>query len=271
MKAVILAAGRGTRIRSLTQGSPKCLLRFGDRTILDFQIDGLRQAGIREIALVVGHAAAEIADHVARRHSGGESRIDLVSNPEFASTNNMYSLLQARLWLGDEPFLCLNADILCHSRIFASVREARDDLAVVVDPGYREETTKVQITEGRVTALKKTIPRETADGTFVGVASFSRNGAARLFQHAGLMFSTGNFDLFVNDVLHDLCQRGSVVGVTYCGGSPWAEIDDINDWRFARDHVYPRIARCGWQPQGCPLPTPADREVPGQPSSARRD
>jgi hypothetical protein len=57
------------RIQGLTQGSPKCLLPFGDRTILDFQLDSLFQAGISEVAIVVGHAEREIVDHVARRRS----------------------------------------------------------------------------------------------------------------------------------------------------------------------------------------------------------
>ncbi len=60
MKAVILAAGFCSRIRSITNAVPKCLLRFGDRTILDFQIESLFDAGIETIAIVTGYGKEHI-------------------------------------------------------------------------------------------------------------------------------------------------------------------------------------------------------------------
>jgi NDP-sugar pyrophosphorylase family protein len=70
MKAVILAAGQGTRIRAVHGERPKCLIKVDDETILDHQIDGLSKAGIDEIAIVVGYEKQQIIRHV-RRRSGG--------------------------------------------------------------------------------------------------------------------------------------------------------------------------------------------------------
>lgn len=62
MKAVILAAGRGTRIQGLTRCVPTCLLPFEDKTMLDFQLDSLFQAGISEVAMVRSIGPARRSD-----------------------------------------------------------------------------------------------------------------------------------------------------------------------------------------------------------------
>ena len=101
MKAVILAAGRGTRIERVTQGKPKCLLAFGDRTILDYQIDALSAVGVSKIAIVIGHNGHCIVDHVRAAHRHRLGKLHFVLNPEFGRTNNIYSLWLARDWVGE--------------------------------------------------------------------------------------------------------------------------------------------------------------------------
>ncbi len=64
MKAVILAAGQGTRIRSVHGEHPKCLIEVDDTTILDHQLEALSMAGINEVAIVVGYEKEQIIAHV---------------------------------------------------------------------------------------------------------------------------------------------------------------------------------------------------------------
>ncbi len=242
MKAVILAAGRGSRLGSVTGGRPKCLLSFGGRTILDRQIDALLGAGVAEIALVVGHAKQQLIAHVHGRYEGEAGRISFIENPEYADTNNMVSLWLAREWLGDDPFVCLNADVLCHRGVVQRAVEARGDLVVLIDREYREETTKVRIEDDRVVALAKTITRANFDGTFVNIATFSAAGGRTLFAAAEEMFAAGQRNQFYNDVLHLLAGRGVAVGYEEIGDLPWAEIDDGQDLAYAQREVLPRIA-----------------------------
>ena len=68
MKALVLAAGRGARIESVTQGVPTCLLEFGDRTIFDCQIEALWAAGTSEIGIVTGHNRQCIHNHLNRTY-----------------------------------------------------------------------------------------------------------------------------------------------------------------------------------------------------------
>src|SRR5215468_3969020 len=104
MKALILAAGRGTRIRSVHGEHPKCLIRLTgtDSTILDQQICNLFEAGVREIGIVVGYEKEQIIEHVERTYARCLRRFHFIVNPIYAQTNNIYSLWMAREWLGDD-------------------------------------------------------------------------------------------------------------------------------------------------------------------------
>src|SRR4029453_18673731 len=104
---------------------------------------------ISKIAIVVGHAETEIVDHVAQHHPGKLPRISFISNPYFARTNNIYSLSLAREWVGKDGFVCLNADVLFHPGILLPALQAQDDLSIIVDWEFREETTKGFIKDGR--------------------------------------------------------------------------------------------------------------------------
>ena len=241
MKAVILAAGRGTRIQGLTGGVPKCLLPFGDKTILDFQFDNLFQAGISEVAMVVGHAEREIVDHVARRQFERLPWITFISNPEYARTNNIYSLSLAKEWVGDDAFFCLNADVLFHPGILLPALQTHDDLSIIVDWEFREETTKVIIQDGRVVKLSKSVSRQDYSGTFSNIARFSSHGARQLFAKIESMLREGRVDQFFNDALGQLSAEGTRVGFTETEGLPWAEIDDANDFHYAQTVVYPAL------------------------------
>ena len=87
MKAVILAAGKGTRISTITGGRCKSLLAFAGQTILDRQIDAAFAAGVQCLAIVVGHQKEQIIDHVGQSQAGRISKIAFIDNPDFAETN----------------------------------------------------------------------------------------------------------------------------------------------------------------------------------------
>src|SRR5215470_15477076 len=101
MKALILAAGRGTRINAVHGDHPKCLIRSDadGLTILDHQIDSLFEAGIRDIGIVVGYEKNQIIEHVSTNYRQYRSRFRFIENPLFATTNNIYSFWLAESWV----------------------------------------------------------------------------------------------------------------------------------------------------------------------------
>ena len=109
MRAIILAAGGGTRLRPLTNDLPKCLVPLGPQPLVDHQLQALRAVGVEDIVLVVGYLADQV-----RRHCGDSVRY--VENRQFATTNSIYSLYVARHELDADTFL-FNCDIIFHVRL----------------------------------------------------------------------------------------------------------------------------------------------------------
>jgi len=252
MRAVILAAGRGTRIEPVTHGLPKCLLSFGGQTILDWQVEGLRAAGISQIGIVVGHNGHQIVEQIGRTFANHPDFFHFIHNPRFATTNNIYSLWLAREWVGSDDFLCLNADVLCHPDILLPAVAAGGPASMIVDPEWRDETMKVVIRNGNVVRMSKSISRAEYSATYIGVTAFSGRVAAPLFDEIERMVAEGRVNEFFNAAVQRLIERGLRVGFTSTGGLPWAEIDDAADLRFARACVYPRLPRHtgAWIPHG---------------------
>jgi len=242
MKALILAAGRGTRIRSIHGDRPKCLISFEGEAILDHQIQGLFAAGIREIGIVVGYESEQIMKHVEARYRDSLHRFSFIHNPKFESTNNIYSLWVARDWLRGEAFMCLNADVLCDPDILMPAARTTAPISMIVDPEWRDETMKVITRDGRVVKMSKKIERPEFIGTYIGVTTFSLGIQREFFQALERLVSHGHVNEFFNVAVQELADTGVKVGFTSTAGLSWAEIDDPADLAFAREHVFPKLA-----------------------------
>jgi L-glutamine-phosphate cytidylyltransferase len=242
MKALILAAGRGTRIRSVHGEHPKCLISSDGEAILDHQIHALFAADIREIGIVVGYESEQIIKHVETRYRDHLHRFCFIHNPRFESTNNIYSLWVARDWLRGEAFMCLNADVLCEPDILIPAARTTAPISMVVDPQWRDETMKVIIRDGRVAKMSKTIPRSEFSGTYIGITTFSIGIQRDFFRSLDKLVAGGHVTEFFNVAVQELADTGVKVGITSTAGLAWAEIDDPADLVFAREHVFPKLA-----------------------------
>jgi choline kinase len=245
MKAIILAAGQGTRIRSAHGERPKCLIPF-DRTgwtILDQQIDGLFSSGAREIGIVVGYEKDQIIRHVTRNYRSRLHRFRFIENPAFAETNNIYSLWMARNWVKGSSFAVLNADVVFDPRILPSAMSSRAPITMIVDPAWRDETMKVVIEKDRVVRMSKQIGHHEFSATYIGITIVDAAANARLFDRIEDFVVRGEDRVFFNAAVQELTDEGLRVGYTETEGLPWAEIDDPGDLAFARLNVFPMLAR----------------------------
>jgi len=236
MRAVILAAGRGGRLRDVTGNRPKCLARIGERTLIDRQIRALRRCGIDTITVVAGFRAADV-----RRSCG--AGIDFVVNARYASTNSLYSLWLARDLLLD-GFVVLNCDVLFHDQLLRDLLSSRDEDALLMaaprGQSYGDEEMKISVRRGCVAEIAKTLEPDAADGENVGIAKFGADGARRLIAAMGELIDAEQrfawapraFKRFAQDQpLHAVGTRGL----------PWTEIDTPDDYRHGVEHVYPAI------------------------------
>jgi len=242
MKAVILAAGQGTRIRSVHGEHPKCLIEVDNSTILDHQLEALSMAGVNEVAIVVGYEKAQIINHVTSRKPSRIQRIHFIENPAFAITNNIYSLWLALEWLRGESFIVLNADVILDADIIDSAVRSNAPISMIVDPLWRDETMKVIIHGDRVMQMSKKISRERFSGTYIGITIFSKAIQAQFFHKMSALVSAGRVNEFFNIAVQELVDEGVHVGCTSTDGMAWAEIDDPTDLSFAQQNVFPQLA-----------------------------
>src|SRR6185503_15727159 len=174
MKAIILAAGKGTRLDGAAV-KPKCLVEIGGLTLLQRQIETLRDANIRKIVVVVGFGAESI-------RAACDSEISFVENKRFASTSSLYSL-----WLAGEHlvdgFVVLNSDVLFHPQLLSNLLDSAIDDALLISKTEHQasplgdEEMKVKLQDGLVVDISKEMDPLEADGENVGIVKFSAAGA----------------------------------------------------------------------------------------------
>lgn len=235
LPAVILAAGRGTRLGALTAERPKALLQVAGRALVARQITTLRTAHIAPIHVVTGFARETFADLL-----GGDVRE--IRNDRWATTNNLVTLATAGAAL-DCGFLLLNSDVLFHPGILAALIACPHPCALVVDNRgvLADEEMKVRFdAAGRLTAIAKTLDPGTAVGEYIGLAKFDADGARILRSAMAAMIAAGRTGEWYEGAFQAIASE-LPVRACFTNGLPWTEIDTPEDLAraeiLARNHA----------------------------------
>lgn len=189
MKALILAAGLGTRLAPITNTVPKSLVPVNGKPILFKQIENLHENGITDITIISGYKA----DVLEKAVHENWPEIKIIESVNYAVTNNMYSAyLGIKAMFSEDniapflisPFLMMNADVFYDVSIIKALLENPEPNLIVVDIGrYLEESMKVTEGHGRITAISKAIAPENALGCSIDVYKFGTDGGQAFFNH----------------------------------------------------------------------------------------
>lgn len=185
MLAILIAAGRGSRLMPTTENAPKCYAEIRGKRILDWTVDALREGGATEFCFIGGY----LMERVQRDYPNFLFR----RNEDWPNNNILESLMRAED-LMDRPFLTSYSDILFTSGVVSGLVASKDDIALGIDTDWREhykprtqhpphDAEKAITRDGRVQRVQRNIPYEDATGEFIGVAKFSTRGAAQLREH----------------------------------------------------------------------------------------
>ena len=176
-KAIILAAGPGSRLLPHTAHSPKCLTPIGGQPILRYQLAALRRCGVDDVVIVVGYLSDRIRDYV-------DSSVTLVENRDFAATNSSYSLWLARNHMR-QGFIHLNSDLLFEPELLRALLASPDENAVIVDRRVSagSDMMKAQMDGARILRMGKQLTTDAA-AEVVGPAKFGASGAELLIDNA---------------------------------------------------------------------------------------
>jgi len=205
MKAMILAAGRGERMRPLTDRIPKPLLEAGGKPLIQYHIEALRDAGFQELVINHAHLGAQLVEHLGSGEQLGV-RIRYSAEPEGALETGG-GIKRALTLLGEQPFLVVNGDIWTDYPYERLQREP-DGLAhlVLVNNPVHNPDGDFQLNGDTVTDKGK------RKLTFSGIGLY----------RPGLFAAVPDATFPLAPVLCDAMQHGQVSGEYYPG--PWIDI-----------------------------------------------
>ena len=227
MKALILAAGFGSRLRRLTRDRHKVLIDVGGAPLIDYPLQALISAGVTDIGVVVGHRADEVSDFLAGRYPF----VEIIQNQQFDGGNAL-SVLAGERFVGNNPFLVCMGDHTVSTEIVAPlVTETDDDCILCVDSmaslsSQVNDATRVLIDErGFIRSIGKELPRWNAIDT--GVFKM----APDVFRVIRLLSRVQGTNVTTTDVVTRMGEEGAYFSTRDVSGMFWADVDTFEDYQ----------------------------------------
>ena len=249
MRAIILAAGRGARL-SQSEGSqlPKCLLKFGQQSLLERHLRLLQAAGVEEVVLGLGFEHQVVEAELARLAAMGLPRAEIFINERFTlgSVLTVHVMAEAMRRGGD--VLLMDADVLYDERIMQALTAgAAPSNRILIDREFEagDEPVKVCVQGGIPVELRKQVAaglRYDTIGESVGFFRFDERAARRLADLVAGYVTAGREHLPHEETMRDLIlERSQVFRIMDVTGAPWIEIDFPADVERAATEVLPQL------------------------------
>lgn len=231
MKALILAAGLGSRLAPLTNDRPKSMVAVCGKPILEKQIENLLANHITDITIVTGYKSEIIEQMVSEKYPF----IHIIQSVDYMNTNNMYSAYLAHDVMKGEAFLMMNADVFYDESVITELMKPQYENAIVTDIGsYNEESMKVIVKDDAIVSISKQITPDEAYGNSIDVYKFSAEGGQVFFDICeDYIVKKQEVKLWSEVALNDALQRATFTVCPLKGR--WLEIDNHDDLQNAEE------------------------------------
>lgn len=258
MKVFILAAGQGTRLRPLTNDIPKCLVKMNGTSLLDIQLEVLKNSGIAEedIYIVGGYKI-----DVLKKHLSG-SRINIIDNHNYKETNMVCSLMCAKNELQQaDDVIVAYGDIIYQDEVLKKILASNEEISVVVDDGWLDywkqrgenplddAETLMFDDDGYLLEIgQKTDTLEKVQSQYIGLMHFKGDGVNKLVSlclEAKVRSSSGKKlwrtsrsykEMYMTDLLQGLIDTGNKLKTVHINRG-WFEVDCISDLKLAESII----------------------------------
>ncbi len=237
MIGVILAAGMAKRLRPLTDACPKCLLKIGERTLLQRTVDAMIAAGIQEFVVVTGYRAEMIRDFLTKQYPS--LNIHFIHNGDYEHNNNIFSLWMTRPYTDGKEFLLSDSDILFDPQLIRAVlAEGGNTLALNRHECGEEEIKVIVDSENRIMELSKTCSIEQAIGESVGFEKMTASYSTALFKELEQMIECeGLIDIFYERAFERLIPQGHTFRIVDTTRFFSIELDTPEDFENAKQLI----------------------------------
>ena len=232
MKAIILAAGRGSRMKSLTDEQPKCLVELKGKALLDWQLVALREAGINQIAIVTGYKRELLVSRGLKEFY----------NARWAETNMVSSLACAQEWLQAEPCIVSYSDIFYSAQAVKSLINSQAILAVTYDKNWLElwkqrfgnplldaETFRLNSDNTLAEIGNKPKTVEEVQGQYMGLLQFTPQSWDEVLRIRTKLSSAECDRMHMTGTLQRVIEAGRIAIEAIPYELAWGEIDSAED------------------------------------------
>ena len=243
MKAIILAAGEGKRLRPLTNNTPKCLVNLFGKSLLQWQIETFRSCQIDDISVVTGYRSKLI----------NLPELKIFQNKKFETTNMVESLFCASQELSEQTIVSYG-DIIFEKKVLDKLIQSKADFSVIVDKNWKRyweirfdnplndaESLKID-TDDNITSIgQKTQKIDEIEGQYIGLMKFQNAGLEKIkkfYEKTGSQSTNNSNPLnplvsfqqsFMTDFLQGLINDGCKLKAVEIENG-WLELDTINDY-----------------------------------------
>ena len=225
------------RLRPLTDACPKCLLKIGERTLLQRTVDAMIAAGIQEFVVVTGYRAEMIRDFLTKQYPS--LNIHFIHNGDYEHNNNIFSLWMTRPYTDGKEFLLSDSDILFDPQLIRAVLvEEGNTLALNRHECGEEEIKVIVDSENRIMELSKTCSIEQAIGESVGFEKMTASYSTALFKELEQMIEReGLIDVFYERAFERLIPQGHTFRIVDTTRFFSIELDTPEDFENAKQLI----------------------------------
>ena len=233
MQAIIMAAGKGSRLGELTQDKPKSFVEVKGIKLLEYNIALLHANGIKDILLVTGYKS-EMMEEEAERIKG----VKCVYNPFYEMVNVLGSFYMAQEYLNDD-FVYLHADTLCAPEIFKGMLQKDGNIVLPVEYKHcDEEAMKVKTKDGQLIEISKQIPCEQAEGEFIGIAKIGKEVLPDLREASKKLMNEKKFTAYFEGAIQELINQNKyTIRIVSTESYFWGEVDFLEDYKRVCEQI----------------------------------
>ena len=225
------------RLRPLTDACPKCLLKIGERTLLQRTVDAMIAAGINELVVVTGYRAEMIRDFLTTQYPS--LNIHFIHNGDYEHNNNIFSLWMTRPYTDGKDFLLSDSDILFDPQLIRTMLTAEGNALALNRHECGEEEIKVIVdADNRIMELSKTCSIEQAIGESVGFEKMTASYSTALFKELEQMIEReGLIDVFYERAFERLIPQGHTFRIVDTTQFFSIELDTPEDFENAKQLI----------------------------------
>jgi choline kinase len=227
MKAIIMAAGIGSRLKKQLGNQPKCCTQVGEEILIERMLRLLAEKGIHDVALVLGYQSEVVIGRLR-----GKTKARFYINPFYHVTNSIASLWFAREELdGQDDVVIFNGDLFFEPALLDTVLAPKEEVVMFADPRrVHEADYRFGYENGLLRCYGKNLRPEDSTGEYIGIAKLRRGFVGTFRAGLEVLIAAQQHTLWWEDVLYNLCATQRRIHIVEVTDTFWAEVDYIEDY-----------------------------------------